>query len=1031
MPTGPAKSWQTDEFKVLKSAVTGRTLYINKSDRQFLIPPTFVAERAREAALAFDQYWKSIATSGNTKPTSRLRPFLSKFNTVVDRDEFCHAIDLLIKEGTAIRGVVNRGRISDLLIALWRADCLALPREANALLGQLRGDREFWGPEPDGPKPSYILREFVAVSTAMNKREQVRKLCSLMFSITGVRECGDLTPEVMDRRFVGFKLAPSITSTLVSMMREHYGASAISFTFDAYGPFGRKAPLSDDTFTWVLEQSPDLEEWRSLSEDWMGVQVRDISGTRAALNAFLRYMAQNRGLPRRPADFFRSGQSLHPPMSEEVFSRRDLTKLTQFINWILDTSFVGEDDHGHPYRLPGFRNPVTTKPSSGSGYGETVRDAMPTRFIRRLREIIEENDYAWPKQAFEKGTDTFRWRDPETGQWHDIWSPVRAYTILMKLELPERTFQVRVCNSGEADRERYDFATDTWSPNAHALAGQSPYDQDMGLARKIRDLRANKTFTGLYFNTNKTGDIGKSPADRGHTIPWQNHRVLQLYDDLRRWQEKFNPIHRTTAWTDLQEEPIKGRYSEDILRERGSETFLFRDPCSAYPDQPVTHSRLTVFWNKLCEELERRLAEEGETTPGGGPIQLVTRRADGRSSGTIYNLHSLRVTMISAWAETGVPIDILMKVAGHATAIMTIYYQKQSASHITELLNNASAQMMLNEQGNWQAWLKSKSYDSLQSLVAFNDVSGPHAFSESSSAAIVRRDHGLCPVGCSLCHEGGPKMEGVPHRAKHHPVPGGPQNCVRCRFFITGPCFLLGLNAYFDDIGFRYRLASRKYMETSNDFDRLDHQRRRALAAGEPFKYHSRLEALSSTLDQRTREVDEVALTWHATYNLIQQCTAILRNPDLKGDNTKLALITVGGDADLEYILELDEHGDREFELHDKLCHYSVFFKSLDPTVPNLKRMRRFDALLMRSGYEAAFVELSEEEALAAGNEFTRFLFTQYGRDETNKLVNGQRTLRGLGLDAEKHVVEHFSTITGRRLARSGQRKLLEAGEVL
>jgi hypothetical protein len=262
-------------------------------------------------------------------------------------------------------------------------------------------------------------------------------------------------------------------------------------------------------------------------------------------------------------------------------------------------------------------------------------------------------------------------------------------------------------------------------------------------------------------------------------------------------------------------------------------------------------------------------------------------------------------------------------------------------------------------------------------------------------------------------------------------VPGGAQNCVRCRFFITGPCFLVGLSAYFDDIGFRYRLASRKYVEASNDFDRLDHERRRALAAGVPFTRHNELETLSSNLDQRTREVDEIALTWHATYNLIQQCIAVLRNPEIKDDSTKTALITVGGDTDLDYILELDEHGEREFELLDKLCQSAVFFKSLDATVPNLKRMRRFDAMLMRSGYEAVFVELSEEEALAAGNEFSRFLYSRYGREETNKLLNGQRALKGLGIDAEERFVEHFSKITGRQLARIDQRKLLEADEVL
>ena len=39
---------------------------------------------------------------------------------------------------------------------------------------------------------------------------------------------------------------------------------------------------------------------------------------------------------------------------------------------------------------------------------------------------------------------------------HQLWSPVKAMVIFMKLHLPLRTYQVRMLDSGEADTWRYE-----------------------------------------------------------------------------------------------------------------------------------------------------------------------------------------------------------------------------------------------------------------------------------------------------------------------------------------------------------------------------------------------------------------------------------------------------------------------------------------------------------------------------------------------------------------------------------------------
>ena len=215
--------------------------------------------------------------------------------------------------------------------------------------------------------------------------------------------------------------------------------------------------------------------------------------------------------------------------------------------------------------------------------------------------------------------------------------------------------------------------------------------------------------------------------------------------------------------------------------------------------------------------------------------------------------------------------------------------------------------------------------------------------------------------------------------------------------------------------GFQYREASRNYVRVSKEFERMDHERRVAVEGNVPFLRHCDLERLSLHLDQRTREVDELAMTWHATYNLIQQSLGILKSaPDFyEVGGQKNALIVVGDESDLDYVLELDERGELEFELLDTICQTSVFFKSIDATVPNLKRMRWFDNILIRSGNDPIFVNMSEDEALAVGNEYARFLYNKLGRTAANQIVSGRKALDTLGVATAKDIVKKLQVLAG------------------
>jgi hypothetical protein len=92
----------------------------------------------------------------------------------------------------------------------------------------------------------------------------------------------------------------------------------------------------------------------------------------------------------------------------------------------------------------------------------------------------------------------------------------------------------------------------------------------------------------------------------------------------------------------------------------------------------------------------------------------------------------------------------------------------------------------------------------------------------------------------------------------------------------------------------------------------------------------------------------------------------------------------------------MSDHDKREVELWDSVCQSAVFFPAIDPAIANLKRMRRFDAFLQRNGQDAVFCDMAEEDALVAGNQFAKFLYTQFSPADANALMNGEKTLESL-----------------------------------
>lgn len=991
-------------FRTARSYLTGRLIHINTTS-DFAVPPTFSAERMEQCAELIAQHIRDTPTK--TRHSLALRGLLAELFTIKTPEQLIAIVQQLlayVAEQPDPHDVVH---VREVLRRCWHLDLLTWPLLPNEQAQTFKLTKKWlWEPERQELVDSLLSLEPKGDANSI----RLRSVMTLALASAGSRDIGDFPPEVAGDYFevvLDTNMRQRIVLDVISLQYLKYGSKVLHVLKD-YGSFGRMPIRADDKFQWVLDKDRTLTEWVTYTSGFMAIVSMNRAKYRTAFNAFFDFLVDNPDVTRVPEEYLR--RDYVSPITYAVPTGSHETALHAFYDYILENKCVTEDDYGHKIQLPGFFNPVEIR-SRPKRAAETHREAMPTRFVRMLHEILVADDFAWARKYGEarwngKGGDTFKWRNPETKQFEEVWSPIRAIALLIKLLLPARTFQVRMLDSGEADTYQYDLASNSWLKNTGHLAPTNKKQIAKGVFARHRD-KDGQEFVFIRFNTNKTADQNKTSSESGYVMPWQHAEVIRLFSFLRDWQKKYNPINVSTRWVDIKDGGISSRYSQEALELKGSNCFLFRDPCLPHRDQPVTDARLGSMWRNLNLELERQLVDAGETMADGSPIILVEKTLAGRP---VYDLHTLRVTLITALAESGgVPPSVLMKVVGHASVIMTLYYMKLSPSHICEKLNEAELKLHNQEQMNWQAWLANQTRETLVSAIAYTSPSALDVMATGSAISWVMRDHGICPVGCTRCQEGGEAIVDTKAYQKWGAVPGGASNCVCCRFFITGPAFLLGLQAYFDHIGYKLKEASERYQVAKAKFEALEaaYVSKQSSCIAISKQEIQQITIASSHFDQRTNEVDNLAHSWHSAYRLIQQCLHIIqanKEQHVLGEQ-QYALVAAGGLSNVEAVLEEAP----EFEQIDRICQSAVFFEGIDAATPNLKRIRAFDAMLKHNGLTPVFIDLDEQTALEAGNQMAAFMYARFGRDSTNALIAGKETLRRLGIESE--MVKQLETV--------------------
>lgn len=808
---------------------------------------------------------------------------------------------------------------------------------------------------------------------------------------------------------------------------------------------GRSADLR---LSWLTRShGEDWVQWQQYAAEWMATQDAGVGDKLNALcHFFVTYLMRHASYARDVTAFFK-GHSGHRASSQEFIEAmraagvnsqdtqaKYVNHVVAFIDYVIEQHYSAEDDHG-------FARPIVSNPLVGivrkQSMHETVRNPLPYRYIQQLRQILcpyahgsgqedsqesaarsapwanrHFHDWSWAHENvfwawFEVDPDIIDRKDPDC-VWrtkvvtregkkvtiHQMWSPVTAMLLFVKLHLPLRTYQVRFLDSGEADTWRYEGGR--WVANTHPFAyGSKKRPYAKGVFHRTYDAMTETYATALYVSTNKTADQNKHEVDHGYTIPWQHEELLYWLEKLRNWQEKYNSITALVSASTLERKHTKNVKSAAALKAMGEYCFLFRDVSAKSAEdraKPLPDFAIALSWYQLLLQLEQNLAATGLALSDGTALKLVEDypdgTPDGRKSKTLFPLHSLRVSLITAYTmDTALPLPVVSKLlAGHTRLLMTIYYNKITPSVMAEKMEEAHAALDTTAQASLRTFLQDAELSQIQARTACNSK-------ESVEAAIANRnaigwEHraaGLCLVGGNTvrsdelsmlggCWNGG---ELVATRGTapsiYAPVPHGPENCIRCRWFITDASYLPALNSQFNQISYKAHQAASLAVEIEGELEALKDELFFAEEQGAPFTKHDELQVLERRYEKQKVEADEYAKDYIACFNLIQRLMDIENQRDEADEGQKL--VAVGSREDLAVSMRFIET-DSELLHLSLLCEDAEFYPDLQDDLRKTpaisKRTLALSRMMMQKGYQPVLMEMDERAQLIAANALLR-----------------------------------------------------------
>ena len=744
------------------------------------------------------------------------------------------------------------------------------------------------------------------------------------------------------------------------------------------GKFGNSSQIlkSDGKFLWLEIERPELVSWGEFMRLYVSqLTTARIAGQVTKLNSFGEYLISLPKAPLSPeavdrathiydATLFNKNtymDYLEQRSTNKSNASSTLSQLRSFFDWYADFLLA----KGSPGACH-FKNPVFSSDTFGTNRnnnGQTTRNSLPKYVLDELKQLITEDDFSFgrsQKSQYTKVTDN------ETKQQTRVFSPAVSICLYTMLDSPIRSHQSRWLDSGELDEFIFDKTSNTKirNPNPNAI----PRREECALRAQHDNFR-NTNWFGLWVNTNKTALYDSVKV--GYCIPYVSENLNKFLNLMKDWQKRYllPMIAPIPYYADKHAIAERER-----IQDKGPQvTPIFRDPTALNPGSPINYSRLVSFYTNALAEVQNRIKRKY-----GHEVQLV-RTYNNRLKWAV-DLHTLRVSGITAMIESGVPLEIVSQfVAGHATLVMTLHYLRYSPLKIREILSEAHEKSLTN-----MDFLGSEAF--MQNLDSFapyllgadgpGQGAGMSVLREKTGILSINSD-GICP-GTS-CSTGGPVDS---TKLINGPVPGG-QRCGLCRYWLTGPAHLLGQITTVNSLAYSIR---RKGMEIGDlNEKRID---------AEDSQNQGKARKIRDRVDLLNRELAIDIEEWISRHRFAEQSIALLdqyiaASAPFVENSKHLAILTNGNSRELKITLE-ETH---EFALLDQITQMCDFVTGFQNREAEFEKHLILSKMLTANGMKPFLLSLNEHQAREAGNLMSALLLQQIKSQDLDDVLHGRAKL--------------------------------------
>lgn len=775
--------------------------------------------------------------------------------------------------------------------------------------------------------------------------------------------------------------------------------------------------------------------WIPSVQNWLK-NVKAQPGKETNICRFIRHFIEPYDLGGTPRDFLtRKNTDIKPfkALMENQASRQIGRSMLLTVNAYLDSVLKSEltiedEDTGELVRVDGASNPFATLEYKGDGTpgpSESTKPALAFQYVDTMKKwMVSESATTFSELAgihqfdadyFEVDESLIDRSDPDCvfktqGDKFLLWYPgywMHAYALV---SIPARGRQIAYNDSGESDEYIADIEGDkiVWIKNKNPLA-----------KRKNKHAfiqRCDDEAWGMHFTSNKTSFMGK-----GYDVPWVPEKLIYWMIKLRKWQEKYNPIKRAMPWLECS----RTNLNEVQLKRKGSNCFLFRAFKAEEP--PAYSARLAERLAAALYFTQPKKMTLATFVQGGSHSTLS--RYDSK-----YTPHSMRVSLITAYVmEFGLPIEVIMKLAGHASVVMSIYYVKVGAAALRRRMDEGEKLALREKAYATQDMLAQNRLDELTHQMVANSEQALMALRAGNAGSTLVRDYGLCPYAASRCDDGGPAVGAT---QVWHATPAGylgMQNCIRCRHFITGPMFLGGLLSLWNEISLRLNFLSEHYFDFEKEIEDCDEK----IAEQDDLEYD--MEQIGGFFDESVRDrtelekgklqsekesvakkMDMFLCDMQMLTKQINECKAMIAEQD-SGRDGQVQLVVHDQN---EFKVEIEQTS--LFQQLNEVCVNASIFQSASADFATPRRSQMIDNMSLINRIRPAMCSLSEKEQLVVGNQVTKFLLQRLKSwDRVDQVVAGQVLLEDLG-DDERISSDEFIGLLASKTPR-----LLDLREVM